>query len=72
MTIDLEKYRSPASKGDVARVALYAMIGLTHARWGLMKQIEGTSADEDIEALQANIEKLSASFNELTGWTAES
>lgn len=68
MAIDSEIYRSPASKGDVAGVALHAMTALMHARWALEKQASGIDAEDDIAELKKGIDALNESFVALTGW----
>jgi hypothetical protein len=69
MPIDLESFRAPATKGDVAGVAIQTVVAL----WAIIQALEEIKKGKDIsahiESITACTQGLDEMFNKLTGWT---
>lgn len=73
MAIDNVKYHAPATKGDVARVAIQASLVAFHTRLALKLAVANTDADLTfhLNELATASQKLDEAFDELTGYTAD-
>jgi hypothetical protein len=69
MPVDSEKYWSPATRGDVAGIALSAASALLHVKWALEKIKAGDrDIERHIENIDTEIDDLNKRFDELTGY----
>lgn len=73
MPIDQDIFRSPASKGNVAGLALETFIALRHLSYAIEKVSAKLQIDvsAELERVQAQIEALDRRFETLSGWTEE-
>lgn len=71
MPVDPVKYGQPATRGDVADVALKAATGLLSIHKVLVMQSQGKDTSEATKEVWNSIERLSEIFDTLSGWTAE-
>lgn len=73
MSIDAQRYNSPATKGEVGRVAIQASLAVFQARVALRKLSEklGVDLSEDLEALDEVSKGLDKAFDELTGYAPD-
>lgn len=72
MPIDSQKFNAPATRGDVAGVALRASMAVRELVWALGQP--GVVSDEERKAHLQSAEniaiELDEAFNELVGWTS--
>ena len=70
MPIDNEKFRSPATRGDVGGVALDCAIALDNIAQALDDLKNNRNPDQAIVVIRDLAKSLDTRFETLTGWTS--
>lgn len=68
MPFDSNKVNSPASKGDVAGIAIKTSIALSVVARALEELRQGKDISKHIEEIYKRSRDLDDAFDELTGW----
>lgn len=69
MPVDNDMMFAPATRADVAKVALAASSAILHVKMALKALASGKGGDAEISKLSEDVEALGHAFDELTGWT---
>ena len=71
MPIDDLKFNAPATKGDLAGVAIATSVALHDVAIALLSIKNPKTIDESVERINASIAQLEKAFDALTGWTSD-